>query len=354
MFRTFEADNTDSLWLEAAGWFAPGGEADQQESRFGATAEVLHVGLCLTDPRQRWAASRSPAMNPAFALAEVIWIMCGRNDSAMLNYFNPQLKNYAGDGSTYHGAYGHRLRKHFGIDQLDRAYWTLKGNSASRQVALQIWDSSADLPETDGLPRSKDIPCNVCSLLKVRNGRLEWTQIMRSNDIILGLPHNIVQFTSLQEIMAGWLELEAGCYHHFADSLHLYDRDTPVSARIDRQEIIRNEESIALPKDASDKAFSVLGEFCDQLASGIETVEIVKKYRSVDLVRPFKNWAAILCAEGLRRRRRLEEMEEVLGECTNRCLAAMFERWLARNTKNSSSGVHADPLRGTENRSSGK
>lgn len=354
MFRTFESDSADSLWLEAAGWFAPGGEAGDQESRCGANAEVLHVGLCLTDPRQRWIASRSPAMNPAFALAEVIWIICGRNDSAMLNYFNPQLKNYAGDGHAYHGAYGHRLRKHFGIDQLERAHGTLQGNVDSRQVVLQIWDSTVDLPETDGAPKAKDIPCNVCSLLKVRNGRLEWAQIMRSNDIILGLPHNIVQFTSLQEIMAGWLNILPGSYHHFADSLHLYDRDAPVSAKIDRQEAIRNEESIALPKDTSEKAFRVLGEFCDLLASDNGAAEVVEKYRAVDLGSPLKNWAAILCADALRRRRAFSEMEKVLGGCTNRCLTGMFERWLARNAKNQGSDILPGTQQRCENRSSGK
>ena len=50
-------------------------------------------------------------------------------------------------------------------------------------------------------------------------------QIMRSNDLHLGLPHNLVQFTSLQEILAGWLGLEPAGYHHLSDSLHVYEKD---------------------------------------------------------------------------------------------------------------------------------
>ena len=82
-----------------------------------------------------------------------------------------------------------------------------------------------DFPSDNGLPVADDIPCNICSMLKVRNGRLEWSQIMRSNDIFLGLPHNFVQFMTLQEVLAGWIGIEPGTYTHFADSLHLYEKN---------------------------------------------------------------------------------------------------------------------------------
>ena len=99
--------------------------------------------------------------------------MRGRNDSAFLNYFNSELSKYAGCGSTYHGAYGHRLRKRFGFDQLERAYSVLKHNPNSRQVALQIWDAPNDLPDKNGSAVASDIPCNVSCLLKVRDGCLD-------------------------------------------------------------------------------------------------------------------------------------------------------------------------------------
>ena len=48
---------------------------------------------------------------------------------------------------------------------------------------------------------------------------------MRSNDIFRGLPYNFVQFTSMQEILAGWLKINVGSYNHVSDSLHIYERD---------------------------------------------------------------------------------------------------------------------------------
>jgi len=272
-------------------------------------------------------------MNPAFALAEVIWIMSGRNDSAFLNYFNPKLPQYAGAGEFYHGAYGFRLRKHFGFDQLEHAYHALSANPDSRQVVLQIWESQIDMPDAVGAPRSKDIPCNIVSMLKIRNGRLEWTQIMRSNDLVLGLPHNIVQFTSLQEIMAGWLNVEVGAYHHFADSLHLYENYLPVSAAIDPQELPRNNDSIAVPKDETDRAIMCLSSLGDVLSSPNTNVDsAVHAFHSLKLNPAFRNWGAILTADALRRRGARREIVEVMTECTNKCLSEMFKRWQERAT----------------------
>ena len=187
MFTIIESTTADDLWLKAVDHFRIGQSATQS-SRVGLTDELLHAALSLQDPRQRWVVSRGPAMNPAFALAEVIWLLRGRNDSAFLTYFNSELPTYAGSGSTFHGAYGYRIRHHLGIDQLKKAYQTLRSNSDSRQVVIQIWDSVIDFPDEDGTEAAPDIPCNICAMLKVRNGRLEWTQIMRSNDLFRGLP----------------------------------------------------------------------------------------------------------------------------------------------------------------------
>jgi len=268
-------------------------------------------------------------MNPAFALAEVVWIVCGRNDSAFLNYFNPNLPRLAGNGATYRGAYGHRLRKHFKIDQLERAYRVLSADCDSRQVVLQIWDSAEDMPREDGTAQAQDVPCNIAALLKLREGHLEWTQIMRSNDLVLGLPHNIVQFSSLQEVLAGWLGVEVGSYHHFTDSLHLYERDAPIADHIALRYLPPNPDSIACPKGISERSFAALAALVDVLSSG-DADEGVAAFQSLEVYPTFRAWGAILTADALRRRGAYREMEAVAGECHNACLAMMFERWLRR------------------------
>src|SRR5438105_846561 len=109
MFKSFSSETADELWNDLASEFATGEASLEQASRVGQTRELLHVALSLSNPRQRWVVSRVPALNPAFALAEIVWILAGRNDSSFLNYFNSKLPQFSGTDKSYHGAYGHRL-----------------------------------------------------------------------------------------------------------------------------------------------------------------------------------------------------------------------------------------------------
>ncbi len=332
MFRSFQAPTADDLWRQAAAALACDG-GDGQSSRAGATREILHASLFVADPRQRWVYSRRPILNVAFALAEVVWMMRGRNDAAFLNYFNRQLPLHAGHGSTYHGAYGQRLRAAFGLDQLERAYLALRHQSDSRQVVLQLWDPRQDFPDPSGRAASPDVPCNVCALLKVRGGRLEWTQIMRSNDLHLGLPHNLVQFTSLQEILAGWLGLEPAGYHHLSDSLHVYERAREkFRVWADAPALPPNTDRLALPKPESDAGFATLESTVERIISPRTAAEELLVLASADvrLAPAFANMRRVFCAEGVRRRARRDLAERIMADCTNAAFCQLYTLWLER------------------------
>lgn len=331
MFRAIHAATADNLWLQAHAWYKDGTATMSEGGRNGLTAEVLHAALSLSDPRQRWIASREPALNPAFALAEVIWIVQGRQDAAFLNYFNPRLPQFAGYGSTYSGAYGHRLRRRMGFDQLGQAAAALTSNPLSRQVVLQIWDAVSDLPEPDGSPRSPDVPCNLASMLKVRNGRLEWTQVMRSNDLILGLPHNLVQFTSLQEIMAGWIGMEVGTYNHLSDSLHVYERDFQSIAQLKRQVVPTNPDDLRLPPSASAAVFDELEINIELMVSvTASTRDLIRQLGCSSLPVPYRNWLALLTADACRRRQDVQAAVIAADACINPCFTFLWQRWCER------------------------
>ena len=223
MISAFQGQSADNVWQQAAEAFRRSDGVRSQNSRGGPTREILHVVISIADPRQRWVVSREPPLNIAFVLAEVVWIMTGRRDLAFLEYWNSRYRDFVGPGPELHGAYGYRLRSHLGIDQLERAFQVLVHDPDTRQVVLQIWDSRIDLPAPDGTPANRDVPCNIAAMPKLRDGKLEWLQVIRSNDMFLGVPHNFVQFTSMQEILAGWLGVECGSYTQISDSLHVYD-----------------------------------------------------------------------------------------------------------------------------------
>lgn len=331
MFKVLNAKTADSVWLKCADLFLKGDDAVSQSSRAGSTVEILNAALCLEDPRQRWVASREPAMNPAFAIAEVVWILSGSNKAVLPNYFNPVLPKFAGFDTKYHGAYGYRIRNHFGFDQLESAFNALNSNRDTRQVVLQIWDANVDLPREKGLPLSQDIPCNINSMLKVRDGRLEWTQIMRSNDLVRGFPHNVVQFTTLQEILAGWLNVEVGHYNHYSDSLHVYESDLEGLHSSGQKTFPLNLDNLSLEKLVSQRAIDTLIEFCSKCCEAkVSGKELLGSLRSLTLPKPYKNLALILGADALRRRKANPEMEEALSQCSNECLTFLFRRWRER------------------------
>ena len=45
-------------------------------------------------------------------------------------------------------------------------------------MRLAVLDPAVDLPNADGSPAAADIPCNVAAFPKIRNGKLEWMQVI--------------------------------------------------------------------------------------------------------------------------------------------------------------------------------
>ena len=273
-------------------------------------------------------------MNPALALAEVVWIMTGRSDLAFLEFWSKEYREFVGDGPELHGAYGYRIRRHLSIDQLDRAFRALSSNPGTRQVVLQIWDSEVDMPNPDGAPADDDIPCNVMSMPKVRDGRLEWLQVIRSNDVFRGLPYNLVQFTCLQEILAGWLNVECGTYNQVSDSLHVYERNTDdVLGSKPLPDVALNTDSLKLPKDESDQVFKELEGRIEQLIDpdlGLGELKRLASWESAP--EAYRNIMTVLVAETFRRRGDANSAVEAMSSCTNPAYQQLWARWLARTS----------------------
>jgi thymidylate synthase len=331
MIKVFEGTTADEVWRLAAKEFLHGNSSRHQDGRGGSTQELLHSAFTIRDPRQRWIVERQPALNPAFAIAEVVWILRGRRDSAYLNYWNSQLPKFAGSGEEYHGAYGFRLRQQFGVDQLERAYQALHHNPNGRQVVLQMWDPKADFPDTRGRPVNPDIPCNISSLLKIRDGRLEWMQILRSNDLFRGVPYNFIQFTSIQEVLAGWLGIELGSYNQLSDSLHLYDGDADLLQIGVLSGVERNSDSLGLPKEESDAVLAKVDHLIETMfAPSLSQEDLRMLLAEREIPRAFQNLLLVVAAEAARRRGWSGLAQDLMSDCSNPALTQVWKNWFTR------------------------
>ena len=254
-------------------------------------------------------------------------MLTGRNDVSFLAHWFPRYPQFVGASSQQHGAYGQRLRRHFGFDQLEQAYKALRGNPDTRQVVLQIWDPASDFPDEDGQARASDIPCNVISTLKVRRGRLDWLQLVRSNDVDRGLPYNLIQFTVLHELMAAWIGADLGTYVHVIDSAHWY-MDHSDRMMIDNH-VVPEESSdrINTSWDDTMSCFEILAERMDNIRQARHEHRKPELHDDRHLPQVYENIFAVIAADDARRHGEMESAQQLLGQCDNPALIQVWARW---------------------------
>ena len=188
------------------------------QSSKGPNRELTGVLLELTNPRSRLSRTETRG-KPFSCLGELCWYLGKSDDVDFISYYLSSYSDLA-EEHRLRGAYGPRL---FGgdIDQVANVIDLLRRKPRSRQAVIQIFNAS------DIVGQHKDVPCTCVLQLMVRDSKpsLHMITYLRSNDVLLGLPHDVFCFTMIQEIVARALSLSIGTYRHVVGSIHLYDRD---------------------------------------------------------------------------------------------------------------------------------
>ena len=183
----------------------------------GGCTEIAAATFELINPRAR--VSRSASRGRLFsALGELCWYLSGSNRTEDIAYYVKYYRKVDEDGVIF-GAYGPRLISFDGVNQLESVIQALRRSPASRRTVIQLFD------HRDVIEDHADVPCTCTLQYLVREGRLSAITYMRSNDVFLGLPHDIFCFTMLQELIARSVGVELGSYHHMVGSLHMYDKN---------------------------------------------------------------------------------------------------------------------------------
>ncbi|HET9958573.1 MAG TPA: thymidylate synthase [Polyangiaceae bacterium] len=183
----------------------------------GEAREEFGALLELTNPRARLSRTESRQQTLFSCLGELLWYLAKSNELDFINYYVPHYRKESTDDETVRSAYGPRLFNNHGINQIENALTLLRAGHDSRRAAVQLFEAY----DTD--PRNHESPCTCTLQFVLRKKRLHLLTFMRSNDVFLGLPHDVFAFTMLQEIVASHLSVEPGSYKHAVGSLHLYD-----------------------------------------------------------------------------------------------------------------------------------
>ncbi len=185
-------------------------------------------------------------------VAEQVWFASGaRKPADFLRNYTKIWDIFTNPGDVVTVAYGYRWRKHFGRDQLGELIKHLEEEPSSRHGVVITWD-----PASDGLTgiKKKNVPCPFTFTVNIMNGRLNLHNIVRSNDVVLGLPADVAGFALLQMMLAQRLGVKPGVYSHSISNAHIYGNHYGGAKEMIEREVTHEPIHFDLPEDSFERA----------------------------------------------------------------------------------------------------
>lgn len=216
-------------------------------------------------------------------IAEQIWFISGtRKPEIFLRNYTKIWDDFTNPGDVVTVAYGYRWRKHFGRDQLGSLISMLEKDKSSRHGVVITWDPASD--GLGGISKS-NIPCPYSFTVNIIGGRLNLMNVVRSNDMMLGFPHDVAGFALLQAILAQRLNVKPGIYTHVIANAHIYDIHYEAARQIIKRPVGSAPIRLTLPegsfKRAEDKDDNLVDEIYQNLAAEYEPGEAIKGLKIV-------------------------------------------------------------------------
>lgn len=183
-------------------------------------AEIINANLCINDPTRNTMCECIRKMPLRYAIGELIWYNSRNRNVSSISTFSKFWNNIAESDGTVNSNYGYCIHDKFNFDQWDMVKNLIKNDPGTRQAVIHIKEARNILENP-----TKDLNCTVSLQFLLRNNALDMITTMRSNDVWLGLPYDVFNFTCMQIQMAMELDANIGKYYHNVGSLHLYKND---------------------------------------------------------------------------------------------------------------------------------
>lgn len=182
-------------------------------SRGGDTIEVENVTITFKNSSIAIPPKRR-GFSPLLGMMEGAQLIGQFSRPKLMDTLWPKYSAY----TDHYGDYGDRAA--YG-SQIGYVVNTLKNDPSSRRAVIALWNGAMDTE-----PGHQDYPCTLTFGFRIRDGKLNMTVTMRSNDIWRGTSSDVIQFSMLHQTVAKLVGVEPGHYTHMVHSLHMYKTDT--------------------------------------------------------------------------------------------------------------------------------
>lgn len=194
---------------------------EDEISRDGdVVGEVINAVTIIKDPTRCIMKNKIRNLPIRYCIGELLWYLSGDPSLDNIRKYSKNWDRMSDDGNTVNSNYGNLIQNEYGFNQLELCEDILKNDPNSRQAVIHVKP-----PRDIRAHPTKDLPCTLSLQFFIRDNKLYMTTYMRSNDLWMGFPYDVFQFTCMQIWLSMRLHVDLGEYTHIAGSLHLYKRN---------------------------------------------------------------------------------------------------------------------------------
>ena len=230
----YSSNNIDDLFFKISKELVKNG--DLISPRGLKTIELQHVWLELTNMQKCIVNLKARKINKTYLKNELKWYLSGSLKIDNIKKHSSFWEKLTDSNGTINSNYGNIafIQKQSGKSQFEWCVDSIKKDKNTRQAIINY---NQPLHKYES---NKDCVCTIAQHFMVRNGKLDTTVFMRSNDLIYGLTYDAPWFCLISKKIAKATGLELGTYRHYAASLHVYERHFKMLYNINNEAIIHN------------------------------------------------------------------------------------------------------------------
>jgi thymidylate synthase len=161
---------------------------------------------------------------PKSCFIETEWLLKGLTNVKWLNERGVKIwDQWANEDGELGPVYGHQLLNFNGINQIKNVLEEAKKNKYSRRLLCSMWNPG-DLNKMN-LP-----PCHYAFQFVIFNNKVDIVVSMRSLDLFIGLPYDVVMYATILVCFAKELKLNANEIIINAANAHVYEEHVSAAA----------------------------------------------------------------------------------------------------------------------------